>query len=252
MFDPDPDLIDYHCHLDLYKDYEQQFEICERRRIATLAVTTTPRAWNRNRELASNSRFVRVGLGLHPQLIGQISEEITLFEKLISNSIFVGEVGLDASPAHYATFQKQKAVFTRILKACAEEGGKILSVHSVRAGKTILDMLEEHLPRNRGRVVLHWFSGSITEARRAIGLGCYFSVNNKMFKKTGRSSLVEVLPIDRILTETDGPFVVSNNSPVGPGDTQKAVSLISSAHGKTEHEVRGLLRENLARLESMR
>lgn len=252
MFDPDPDLIDYHCHLDLYKDYEQQFKICERRRIATLAVTTTPRAWNRNRELAANSRFVRVALGLHPQLIGQIAEEITLFEKLIPSSTFVGEVGLDASPAHYATFQKQKAVFTRILKVCAEEGGKILSVHSVRAGKTILDMLEEHLPSSRGRVVLHWFSGSITELRRAIELGCYFSVNNEMFKNVGRSSLVESLPLDRIVTETDGPFVITNNSPVTPGDTRKAVSLIASAHGKPENAVKEFMRENLARLETMR
>ena len=50
---------------------------------------------------------------------------------------------------------------------------KILTVHSVRATKIVLDMIESHPPPTRGRVVVHWSTGS--EIRR--DLGCYLSIN---------------------------------------------------------------------------
>src|SRR5437763_16199024 len=101
MSNPTPRLVDYHCHLDLYPDYVHQFLACTENRIATLAVTTTPRAWPKNRELAASSPFVRIGLGFHPQLVAERSSEFYLFEKYFSESRFIGEVGLDASPQHY-------------------------------------------------------------------------------------------------------------------------------------------------------
>jgi TatD DNase family protein len=250
MLDPAPELIDYHCHLDLYKNHAKQFEICEQKRIATLAVTTTPRAWSHNRDLAEGSRFVRVALGLHPQLVGQIAQEITIFEQLLPSTRFVGEVGLDASPAHYATFEKQKTIFTRVLKACAGEGGKILSVHSVRTGQIILDLIEEHLPQGQGRIVFHWFSGSSGEARRAAGLGCYFSLNKEMFRNPNRKQLIGSLPFDRILTETDGPFVSTEKGPSEPSDTSNLIPLIADAFQKEAFEVKARLLQNLCELEA--
>ncbi|WP_232916157.1 TatD family hydrolase [Pseudomonas viridiflava] len=44
--------------------------------------------------------------------------------------------------------------------------------------------IERCLPPDRGKVVLHWFTVSISEARRALDLGCYFSVNVEMLKST--------------------------------------------------------------------
>ena len=64
-------LVDFHCHLDLYPDHAAIVEECESRGVFTLAVTTTPRAWPRNNELASATRHVRAALGLHPQLVGE-------------------------------------------------------------------------------------------------------------------------------------------------------------------------------------
>ena len=67
-----PRLIDMHCHLDLYPDHEALISECDRLQIATLAVTTTPKAWKRNLELAKNSSHVRVALGLHPLALGDL------------------------------------------------------------------------------------------------------------------------------------------------------------------------------------
>ena len=49
-------------------------------------------------------------------------------------------------------------------------------------------MIERHLPQERGVAILHWFTGSRSEARRAAALGCYFSVNRQMMESRSRSS----------------------------------------------------------------
>ena len=57
-------LVDFHCHLDLYRDHAAAVAECDRLKVFTLAVTTTPRAWPRNHELAAATKYVRAALGL--------------------------------------------------------------------------------------------------------------------------------------------------------------------------------------------
>lgn len=59
-------LVDFHCHLDLYPDHYSAVRDAEKAGIFTLAVTTTPRAWPRNHEIAKRTKYVRAALGLHP------------------------------------------------------------------------------------------------------------------------------------------------------------------------------------------
>ena len=243
-----PDYVDFHTHLDLYPDVAGAIAACDRRRAATLTVTTTPKAFTRNRELADVGGFVRVGLGLHPQLVAHRSEEVVLFEKLLRRSRYVGEVGLDAGPRHYRSLELQKSVFERIRRLCAEQGGKILSVHSTRAATPVLDLLEEHLPLDRGRAVLHWFCGSVTEARRAAALGCYFSVNERMLASPNGRRLLREIPADRLLTETDGPFIEREGKPIAAGDVLRSVQGIAVATGSAVSDVRSLIIDNLRKL----
>ena len=243
-----PDYVDFHTHLDLYPDLPAAIAACDRRRAATLAVTTTPAAFSRNRELADASDFVEVGLGLHPQLIAERSQEIVLFEKLLRRSRYVGEVGLDAGPAHYRSLGLQKVIFERILRLSADEGDKILSIHSVRATTPMLDLLEAFFPPERGAVVLHWFSGSLGELRRALAFGCYFSVNERMLtSRRGRGSLAE-MPNDKILTETDGPFVQRDGKPIAPGDVLPALQRIATLKHCSVAEIQSQIVTNLQTL----
>jgi Mg-dependent DNase len=245
MAESKPEFVDYHCHLDLYPNYAEQFAACSTKRITTLAVTTTPRAWPRNCELAGKSPFVRVGLGLHPQLANQFSDEIDLFDRYFPQTRFIGEVGLDASPRYFQSYAKQKQLFERVLRMCADAGDKILSVHSVRATREILTMVEALLPQDRGRVVLHWFGGTAAEAKRAIELGCYFSINGEMLKKDTRRAVVAELPLNRMLTETDGPF-----TGIQPGDVSFAIIELAKIFSKDEEAVKTQLHMNVAKLES--
>lgn len=226
-----PRWVDFHCHLDLYRDHAAVIAECDRERVATLAVTTTPKAWKRNRELASGSQHVRVALGLHPQLVAERAGELPLFEAMLPDARYVGEIGLDAGPRFYRSLPEQERIFDRILRACAEQGGKILTVHSVRAVAKVLGHIEAALPQDRGRVILHWFTGTPAEARRAAALGCYFSINSEMLRSPKHRKLVEQLPLKRLLTETDGPFVEIQGAPVRPTSVSSTVRELAAALG---------------------
>ncbi|MFC5508101.1 Qat anti-phage system TatD family nuclease QatD [Bosea massiliensis] len=223
-------LVDFHCHLDLYPDHAAAVERCERDGVSTLTVTTTPKAWPRNHKLASATRHVRAALGLHPQLVADRAHEIGLWEELLPQTRYVGEVGLDAGPRFYKSFETQKEVFARVLTLCAAAGNKIVTTHSVRATKAVLDMIEQHMPPPRGRVVLHWFTGTAAEAKRAVDLGCYFSVNAEMLANEKRMAITKMLPLDRILTETDGPFTQTDGRVTWPSDVRVAIDGLARLH----------------------
>jgi TatD DNase family protein len=245
---PTNGLIDFHCHLDLYPDHAAAVREADAAGVFTLAVTTTPKAWARNHELTRDTRHVRAALGLHPQLVSSRAPEITLWETLLPQARYVGEVGLDAGPRFYKSLDLQKEVFTRVLRACAKSGGKVITVHSVRAAKAVLDHIEEHLPQQTNRVVLHWFTGSKSEAARALDMGCYFSINGTMLTNEKAAALVRSLPVDRMLTETDGPFTEVDSRPSKPVDVAGTVKSLGELLGLSPTSLANAMRDNLRRV----
>ena len=246
-----PRWVDFHCHVDLYEDHTAVIAECDRERVATLAVTTTPKAWPRNRELAAKSAHVRIALGLHPQLVAERENELPIFERYLADARYVGEIGLDAGPRFYRSSPAQERVSERILRACAEQGGKILTVHSIRTVSKVLNHIERALPQDRGRVVLHWFTGTAAEARRAVALGCYFSINGEMLRSPKHRSLVGSLPLDRLVTETDGPFVERDGRPLRPRDVRHTVGELAMVRNLSLEATEGAILQNLKRLVSM-
>lgn len=240
--------VDFHCHLDLYPDHEAAIARAEAARIYTLTVTTTPKAWSRNHELTRHTRYVRAALGLHPQLVADRAGELPLWERHLPETRYVGEVGLDAGPRFYKSLEAQRHVFQRILECCADAGGKILTVHSVRSAPAVLDMIEAYLPRDRGSVVLHWFTGSKSDARRAAALGCYFSINAEMTRTDRGRELIGSLPQDRILIETDGPFTQLNGRPAEPPDVPVAAASLARILGISPQSVAKMIMSNLRTL----
>ncbi|MFN0279186.1 MAG: Qat anti-phage system TatD family nuclease QatD [Pyrinomonadaceae bacterium] len=239
-------LVDFHCHLDLYPEFERLIVECENNKIRTLAVTTTPRAWPRNRDLIKNLQYVRPALGFHPQLVDQhFQSELTLWESYLPETYLIGEVGLDGGPNFVKNFDYQTRVFRRILECCAVAGGKVLSIHSIKAAGAVLDLIKElNSPSNK--YVFHWFSGTIGDLSRAVEFGCYFSVNSAMLASTKGKQIVKSIPIDRLLTESDGPFVTTRSgSPATPKDTSDAMSEIEALLGVDRIELSKRINTNL-------
>jgi TatD DNase family protein len=238
-------LVDFHCHLDLFPDHAAAVTEAEKAQVYTLAVTTTPKAWPRNHELALRTRYVRAALGLHPQLVSERAGELPLWEEYLPQAKYIGEIGIDAGPNYYRSLEIQTGVFEHILRKCAASGEKILTVHSIRAAKTVLDLIEKHLSAGNCGVVLHWFTGSISEARRATELGCYFSVNARMLQNDKGRALVSALPGDRLLTETDAPFTQIGGRPSRPSDIGSTVAALASVRLIGSDEMVLKIRENL-------
>jgi TatD DNase family protein len=239
-------LIDSHCHLDLYSNFPELVLECERREIYTLAVTTTPRAWQRNNNLAKATKHVRAALGLHPQVINELSHEVDALCELIPEASYIGEIGLDGSSEYNANMDLQKSVFKKILTACVAEGGRIMSIHSRGAAGQVLDLLEVH--KGAGLPILHWFSGSLKELNRAISLGCWFSVGPSMLDNKKGVEIIKKIPRDKILTETDGPFTKQKGKILMPWDVEIALQKISLIWQETPDYVKKMVASNLSRL----
>ena len=201
---------DFHCHIDLDPDPPELIRRCKEKQIVVLAVTTTPKAWKQNKEWTKDCAFVYPAVGLHPELVSSRHTEVDMLVRFIKESRLIGEVGLDGCPRYRNSYTKQKAIFSKVLVESQSQGGRVLSIHSRRAVNDVLDLIEQYTSPDDVLCILHWFSGSIAQAQRAVELGCYFSVNMAMLRSKHGQSLIKTLPIDRLLTETDAPFMKIN------------------------------------------
>lgn len=235
---------DFHCHIDLHPNPPDLIRECEKRRIAVLAVTTTPKAWPQNLAWTKNSQFVHAAAGLHPELVGLRYTEINLLEEAIAETRLVGEIGLDGSPEHRNSYSKQKEVFKRSLVSAQTYGGRVISIHSRRAARDVIEAIEEYTDPSRVLCILHWFSGSLAELRRAAELGCYFSVNAAMLCHEGGLRLVQSIPKDRLLSETDSPFTKAGGSKTWPWHTVNTCEQLTKVTGDTCATLQQQLTEN--------
>lgn len=239
---------DFHCHVDLFNDPIALIGACDRSRVTTLAVTTTPMAWSQNQAWVRSSGHVIAALGLHPELASERHFEIGLLEQAMPETRFVGEIGLDGTPPHRKSWDLQMSVFTRALTAAERLGGRVASIHSRRAAVEVLRVIGECTTRERVLPILHWFSDSIRHGEAAARLGCYFSINLPMLASHSGKALVRSLPADRILTESDAPFAGVADSGRHAQSIEETVHLLARTRGITEAEMRTVLAANAKRV----
>src|SRR3546814_2903790 len=123
-------------------------------------------------------------------------QELSTFERLIEETRYVGEIGLDGGPEFRAHWRDQTDVFERALAICRAAGGRVISLHSRRAAGEVLDAIESI--RDAGTPILHWFSGTGRQLDRAIDLGCWFSVGPAMLRTEKGRQLAARMPRDRL------------------------------------------------------
>lgn len=206
-------LIDTHCHIDLYESPEKVANESEEKKIYTIAVTNAPSVFFYTKKICEGKKFVRPALGFHPQLATQKAHELEMFAKLINETNYIGEIGLDGQDKSSDDFKIQVKIFGEILKLCAENGKKILTIHSRMASNEVISLIGKSYP---GKIILHWYSGGMKDLDTALDYGFYFSVNYQMTTFNSGKKIIERIPVERILIETDGPFTEYNNQPATP------------------------------------
>lgn len=235
-------MIDFHCHLDLYRSPSAVADESQRRGVGVLSVTTTPSAWNGTARLAEGRSVIRTAIGLHPQLAGQRKHELALFDTYLARTPFVGEVGLDGSPECRTFWEDQLEVFDHVLRACSVGDEKVISIHSRRAVKDVLDQLDRYARITTP--VLHWFSGSHSQLERAIARRCWFSVGPAMLAGAKGRDLVSSMPNDKIVLETDGPFAQVRRQGLNPWDIATVLGPIAELWGMSEREAKKQIEAN--------
>ena len=203
----DAPFIDMHCHLDFAPNAASAAAELAACGAGAFAVTVTPAGFERaSKDLADNAA-IRVGLGMHPWWVadGRVDEcDVECFEALASTTRFVGEVGLDFGPKHDTSRDVQLAAFERVAGACAG-GGKLLSLHAVKAADAVLDVLDRCGALANNECIFHWFSGSSDELQRVLHAGCFISINPRMLATKRGREYARIIPADRLLLETDAP-----------------------------------------------
>lgn len=217
-------LVDIHCHIDMYSDPASVAEEAETNWIYTVAVTNLPSAFSKVESLLSGMRHVRPALGLHPQNAYRYHYEMEQMWRLLDRTSYIGEIGLDYSTPDSANRQIQRYVFGQILNRCSSAGNKILSIHSRCASADVISAIGPGFP---GKVILHWFAGSKRELEQAISYGYHFSINPAMARSKRGASLVAAVPPDRLLTESDGPYVKVNRRQARPHDVDSVICAIA-------------------------
>jgi TatD DNase family protein len=204
--------IDTHFHLDLFDDINLIDEI-EKNNVYSIAATNLPSVFDHTYKLALNKKYVRAALGYHPELVYQHQDEIDLFVNNLTKTRYIGEIGLDFSGKTESDKKIQIIVLNRILEECANIGNKILTLHSRGAQKEVIDCIGNNFP---GIVILHWYSGSFKELERALKAGFFFSINIAMLNSEQGRKIISYIPIEKLLTESDGPFIKNNNKIASP------------------------------------
>lgn len=197
-------LLDAHTHLDRYDDVTLDAALHEiaAQRILTVAVAMDPPSYARTLEIAGRSSLVLPCFGVHPWQAHRYADDLDALRPLIDTSLLLGEIGLDyvwdEDPTHYPA---QRAVFAYILQAAAAQN-KIVNLHTKGAENDVVTLLNRFGVR---RAIVHWYSGPRDAFDALIAHGCYFTFGVEVLRSTDIQTLAQRAPLDRLLTETDGP-----------------------------------------------
>ena len=126
--------------------------------------------------------------------------------KFLGEAEFIGEIGLDFSEKHLESKDKQLKNFKEVCESLREAKNKVISLHAVKSSTEVMNIIEENNLLKNNIVIMHWFSGTSEELKRALDSGYYFSVGPKMLATNKGHEYIRQIPEDRMFIETDLPW----------------------------------------------
>ena len=266
-------LTDTHCHLDYDKFDSDRAEVIQRATDSGLIRLLVPGLDHRSSkeavQLAESNPSVYAAVGFHPTDLEEFSEstfqqvkELAAHPKVVA----IGEIGIDY---YWVKESDKRAVQREALQqqlAFAKEINKPVIIHMREendawygeASQDLLKILEEWQNNLQGTLaqkpgVLHSFNGSLETAQKALALNFYLGITGPVTYKNAdeKRKIIGQLPLDRILIETDSPFLTpvpfrgKRNEPAYVGHIADKIAEI---HLKSPAEIASITTANAARL----
>jgi TatD DNase family protein len=190
------------------------------------------------RAIERNDPLIAWGVGCHPRFPrSQSGFNAQRFRALTKRTAIVGEVGLDTGSR--VPLETQLQTFRQILQIAAELP-RLVSIHSYQATGLVLDELERcpvSIP------ILHWWTGDVVETKRAVELGCYFSIHSQVAR---HSKFRNHVPLERVLVESDHSY--NDPPPAIPCRIEWVEYLVAQQYRLEITELRQVFWKNLSRV----
>lgn len=203
-------MIETHCHLDYLKERELKETLAlasESGVEKIMTISVSPDNLDTVLEIAKSHEQIFCTQGIHPHQAKEATEET--FNKIIRNSkdtrvVAIGEIGYDFHYNHSPRSDQEK-VFERLLLVSVDQDLPVV-IHTRDADQETLAMLKKY-PKARG--VVHSFTSSQELAEEVLSMGWHIGFNGIITFKNAQEvrDIVEITPLNRILLETDAPFL---------------------------------------------
>jgi TatD DNase family protein len=251
-------LVDSHCHLDFPALAAELDGVVAKARQAgvgrMVTIGTRVRLFPQVRDIAERYDDVYCSVGTHPHHAAE-EPDVTVADLVATTSerkvVAIGEAGLDYHYENSPRAVQERGFRTHI--AAARDTGLPLVIHARDADDDIARILEEESAKGSFPFVLHCFTGGPELARRGIALGGYVSFSGILTFKASDAlrKIAADLPEDRILVETDAPYLApgpwrgKRNEPAYVVETAR---VLAETRGVTEQAIAAITTRNFFRL----
>lgn len=250
-------LVDSHCHLD-YPEFADLDEVARRAHAAgvgcMLTIGTSMLKFPGVLAVAEARDDIYCTVGVHPHEAGK--EDMVTVSGLLQHAqhpkvVGIGETGLDYFYEHSPREAQQQSFRTHI--EAAREAQLPVIVHTRDADEDTLDILADEMQKGAYPGLIHCFSATEAFAKAAVALGLYISISGIItFKKADAlRAAVATVPLDRLLVETDAPYLAPlphRGKPNEPAYTRLTAEKLADIKGVSFDEVAQATTDNFFRL----
>jgi TatD DNase family protein len=240
--------IDAHAHLDKYDlGIAEAIEQIVQYEILTISVSMEPTAFEKNKAIEKQTRWVVSTFGVHPWNAPGFHTKLETLQPLIDESPMLGEIGLDY---HFIPDPKDHALQRDVFKFFVRQGisqKKILNIHSKGAEADVDRILGD---LGATRAIVHWYSGPIEQLHRLAEKGMYFTVGVEILFNAHIRKIAEAIPTELLLTETDNPggYRWLAGETGMPEIIRSVMQALSELRGWSVEETKDIVRRNFVRL----
>ena len=251
-------MIDSHCHLEHMANAEEVIEEAKKRMKAVVTSVPDPRDLEKTLRLREKHRnFVFVAAGFHPEHAEnrtsmEIEEHMNAKRANADRIVSIGEIGTDCFWLKERSQQEKSNIIFEKFIDLALELDKPLTIHSRsgEGGDGISEAIEILKRKGARNVMMHCFSGSEENLQECLKQGWMISFATVVVKSKRHQRLAKQAPLDRMLLETDAPWLDPDTKPGSheltnrPWKIERSAEVIAELKGATKDEILRATEEN--------